>query len=162
MYFDKCRTIEEIKTEYRKLAKRLHPDCGGNQSDFVAMQAEFDVAFSRVKNTHTGKDGGTYEKPTCETPEQFRAAVEAVLNLDGVELEMVGGWIWASGNTYQYKELFKAAGYLWSSKHKKWFYNGEPKKSRIHSKHTFKQIEGIYGAAFIRKTAAATMIEATA
>ena len=30
MYFKDCKTIEEVKAAYRKYAKQLHPDCGGN------------------------------------------------------------------------------------------------------------------------------------
>ena len=61
-YFDGCRTAEELKKAYRQAAKELHPDAGGGEEEFKAMQAEFSAAWSRLKNIHVTKDGEKYEK----------------------------------------------------------------------------------------------------
>lgn len=38
-YFKGCRNLEEIKRKYKTLAKRLHPDAGGNDEDFQGLTA---------------------------------------------------------------------------------------------------------------------------
>lgn len=43
-YFKGCTTIDEIKGKYRTLAKRLHPDAGGNNEDFSRLNREYDAA----------------------------------------------------------------------------------------------------------------------
>lgn len=40
-YFAGTDTLEGAKRRYRQLAMQMHPDRGGNKSDFVAMQQEY-------------------------------------------------------------------------------------------------------------------------
>lgn len=129
-YFTGCKTIEAVKKTFKDLARKLHPDNGGNAEEFKSMMNEYKIMFDRLKNTHETKDGNTYQQKeeSTETPEQFADAINAVVNFDDVEIELVGSWIWLNGNTYPYRDQIKAAGYMWSSKHKKWYYNGDTKK----------------------------------
>lgn len=152
-YFSNCKTIEDVKRTFKELARKLHPDNGGNSEEFKIMMNEYKIMFDRLKNIHQSKDGDTYKQKeeSTETPEQFASAINAVINLDGVEIELVGSWIWLNGNTYEYRDIIKAAGYFWSSKHKKWYFNGDTTKSKKHSKKSFTDLENIYGAEIIKK-----------
>lgn len=42
-YFNNCKTKEEAKAEYRKLAKQLHPDAGGSQEGMIELQRQYDA-----------------------------------------------------------------------------------------------------------------------
>ena len=106
-YFTKCRTIEDVKETFRDLAKKLHPDCGGDAEEFKRMMAEYTVIFKRLKNVHRKADQKTeqtennrteYHKE--ESPEEFADIISKVIHLDGIEIEIVGHWVWLSGNTY--------------------------------------------------------------
>lgn len=151
-YFKDCKTLEDVKKTFKELVKRLHPDNGGNQEDFKNMMNEYQTAFNNLKDIHVSSTGETYRKQTTETPEEFASAVDAVINIDGIDVILVGSWIWLDGNTYNHKDVIKSAGYLWSSKHKKWYYNGDKTKSRKHGKKTFQEIEIAYGAEIIKKS----------
>ena len=131
-YFNKCKSIEDVKETFRKLAKQLHPDNGGNAEEFKAMKAEYESAFNRLKNVHRTQEGKTYEskQESTETPEMFAAIIEKLLKMDGVKIEIIGSWIWLTGNTMAYKEEIKALHFFWSSTKKAWYYTGEEKKSR--------------------------------
>ena len=37
-YFTNCKTKKKKKKEYRRLAKQLHPDLGGDTEEFKVMQ----------------------------------------------------------------------------------------------------------------------------
>lgn len=43
MYFSNFRTMEEGKSAYRRYAKALHPDNGGNAAAFTEMSKEYDA-----------------------------------------------------------------------------------------------------------------------
>lgn len=44
-YFINCTTLEEVKATFHDLAKRMHPDNGGNAEEFKAMFAEYKADF---------------------------------------------------------------------------------------------------------------------
>ena len=53
-YFKNCKTAEELKKEYRKLAMKLHPDIvGGDGEAFKEMQNEFEKLWEQLKNVHS-------------------------------------------------------------------------------------------------------------
>ena len=112
-YFQNCKTAEELKKKYRDLAKQLHPDAGGNEEEFKSMQAEFAAAWERLKNIHVSKDGEKYERETDETAAEFMALIERLITLPGVTVEICGSWIWCSGNTKPYKEMFRELAFRW-------------------------------------------------
>lgn len=41
MYFDNCKTVEDAKREYRRLAMQMHPDKGGKKEDFQKLNDEY-------------------------------------------------------------------------------------------------------------------------
>lgn len=41
-YFDGCHTQTEIKSKYRELAKKMHPDFGGDPAEFHELQRQYD------------------------------------------------------------------------------------------------------------------------
>ena len=155
-YFTNCKNIEDVKETFRDLAKKLHPDCGGDAEQFKKMMAEYTIIFKRLKNVHRAAEKkaeqAEQESHTeyTESPEEFADIISKVIYMDGVEIEIVGRWIWLSGNTYAYKDDIKAAGFFWSSKHKKWYYNGGTKKSKKHSKLTFDQVKDLHGCKTVK------------
>lgn len=161
-YFKNCKNIEDVKETYRKLAKKLHPDCGGDAEEFKKMMNEYKTAFNLYKNIHRNQKADQTEQKTEyreQTAEEFADIINKVIHLDGVEIEIVGSWVWLSGNTYPHRETIKAAGFFFSSKHKKWYFNGSTKKSRKHTKLTFEQVKDIHGS---KKVKTATQARLTA
>lgn len=146
MRFFKSKNIEDLKKEYRKLAKELHPDMGGDTRTFQDMQAEFIELCKRLANVHKQAENTEPEEETAETPEEFMNVVNQVIILDGVEVEIVGRWVWVSGNTYANKDKIKKAGFFYSSKHKKWYWNGGSHKSKKHSRLTFEEVKRLHGS----------------
>lgn len=144
-YFTNCRTIEEVKAAFRDYAKKLHPDCGGDPSEFRCMMDEYNIAYNRYKNIHTRADGTTYEQETTETSQEYAEIIQAVIHMDGVIIEIIGSWIWLEGTTYPYREQIKAAGFWYSKSKKAWYHNGSTEKSKKKGHFSMEQIKDRFG-----------------
>jgi len=53
---------------------------------------EYDQLFITLKDIHTNAQGETYtaSTPTDEAPEAFRDIIDALINLDGLVIEIIG------------------------------------------------------------------------
>ena len=139
-FFNNVETLEDLKKEYRKLIFKLHPDKGGSEEDFKAMKNEYDELFVRLQK---GKNATHFEKK--EDINQYKDIIEKLIHFEDITIDIVGSWIWLGGNTKPYKDDIKTLGFMWSSKHKKWFFNGDNKKRRIRNKKTYEEIKDEYG-----------------
>ena len=50
------------------------------------------------------------------------------IDLKECKIELIGSWIWISGNTYIIKEQLKELGFFFSGNKKAWFFNGQEHK----------------------------------
>ena len=55
----------------------------------------------------------------------FRDKLNAIINVPGIEIEIVGLWIWVTGQTKFVKELLKEAGFFLASKKLAWYWRPE-------------------------------------
>ena len=104
MYFENINTIDELKKAYRKLAFKHHPDRGGNAVIMIAINAEYEALFKKL-NTGDGTTG----KAKYNMNDGFREIIDKIINLDGLDIEICGLWIWVSGNTKEHKGILKEA-----------------------------------------------------
>ena len=146
-WFKDCKTIDDVKKAYRRLCKEYHPDLNGGSTTEIMQEinAEYETAFNKFKNIHESADGTTYEKETTETPEEFRNIIESLINCEGLIIDLVGRWIWLTGNTYQHKEIIKKLGFKWASKKSAWYWHNPDEVSKNRKKMTLDEIKAMHG-----------------
>ena len=155
-YFKSINTLEELRKQYRDLLKIHHPDNGGNVSDMQEINTEYDRLFKVLKDKHESKsaDGkeSAYSKNMYDwkNDKALRDVLEKIIHFNGIEINLVGAWIWLDGNTYQYKEELKGIGFKWSKNRKKWYWNNGEYIGRGNKKISFSQIENKYGSTKFR------------
>jgi curved DNA-binding protein CbpA len=110
-------TPEAVKAAYRAAAKKYHPDI--NPAGEHMMKAA-NAAFEALKD-FTGTPEEHARSFTTETyPDELEAAILAIIDLPGLEIEICGMWVWVSGETRSHKEALKAAGFRWARKKQMW------------------------------------------
>jgi len=71
------------------------------------------------------------------------------LDLSNIKIELIGSWLWLTGDTFNIKEQLKNLGFFYSANKKAWFYNGSDYKlnrafykdlNQIKEKYIFKEI----------------------
>ena len=115
--FNHCKTLDELKKAYKAAAMKHHPDVGGSTVAMQQINAAYAQRFEYLKgrqNTEAAADTTGKTHATTESAGDFVAIIDALLRLDGLEIELCGRWLWIGGNTRQHKEALKAAGCRWS------------------------------------------------
>lgn len=157
-YFINVNTLEELRKQYKELLKKYHPDNGGSEEITKSVNAEYDQLFKVLKDRHESKSADG-QKDTSnaksdysanmydwENDQALREMLQRVINFDGIEIEIVGQWIWISGNTYTYKKDLKNVGFKWASQKKQWYWHSEAFRKRSHRTLSMEDIRNYYGS----------------
>ena len=141
------QTLEELKSQYRKLAIKHHPDRGGDLETMKAVNNEYDELFPRLKDIHKTKTGETYtaRQETTETPDQFKSLIAELMKMDGITIEVIGCFVWVSGETRPHKEKLKALRFKWHTKKFTWYLAPEDYRKRSRKDYALDEIRAMYG-----------------
>lgn len=150
-WFKDCKTIEDVKKTYRTLCFKYHPDIykGDDGQAMKEINAEYEIAFKMFKNKHAKKSENnentqTQQNNDFEVPEMFKNIINGLVACDGVVIDIVGSWVWLTGNTYAYKDIIKELGFKWASKKKAWYWHSEEYQGK-RSKMSLDDIKNKYG-----------------
>ena len=114
---DKKEAKKALRKEYAKAAAEVHPDHGGSEEKMAALNEEY-----KTKEALLNLD------------DELREAVEAILSLPGINIEVCGSWIWVSGDTRNVKDQIKEAGYRWARKKQMWYFRKEDDAQPYHGR----------------------------
>ena len=124
-YFKDVNTLEELRRQYRDLLKKFHPDnANGSTEATQEINAEYDKLFKVLKNRHESKSADNKEgnaktdfnnmKYDFSEDAKLREVLQQIITFEGINIEIVGCWIWVDGNTYDYKATLKEIGFKWA------------------------------------------------
>lgn len=106
-----------VTAAYRRAAMAYHPDRGGS----TEMMQAVNQAYAMLQ---------AFEgEVTASNQEGYGAAlndaINAIVALYGLSIEVCGCWVWVSGDTKKHKDDLKVAGYRWASKKHMWYFRPE-------------------------------------
>lgn len=146
--FKDCTTKEEVRKRYQQLAMEHHPDHGGSTEMMQEINRQYAEASARVAQSETQTEEETeYER---QMSEEYRQVIEAIILIEGILIEIVGNWIWVTGNTYPVRAKLGEAGLHFAGKKKAWYYRSEEYKS-TGSKMTLDEIRAKYGSQTVHR-----------
>lgn len=145
--FRDCKTLEELKKTYHKLVMEHHPDRGGDLEMMKNVNVAYDKYFPLLKNKHfSSTKNEFYEKETKEAPEYFKDLINILMQMEGLVIEIVGCFVWVSGNTKPYKDALKGIGFLWHGQKVMWYLKPEDYHRRTKKPYAMDDIRNMYGS----------------
>ena len=131
--FEAIKGINEAKKIYKTLAKKLHPDVGGTEEEFKMLNSIYNHILEH----------GIYFSNNSKFDLELEKIISKILHYDNITIEVVGSWIWLSGDTKIIKDKLKELNFKWASKKKMWYY-GEM-KGRNPKQKSMNEIKSKYG-----------------
>lgn len=149
-WFSECRTVAEAKTLYRTLAMQNHPDVGGVHATMQMINAQYHECLQHMDGQHTkDEQGEQHEYRYYYATEQ--AVMDKIgellgLHMTGVEIRLIGTWVWVEGNTRVYKDAIKSHGMSWHSKRTAWYWRPTTGyRTHYNGSASLDDLEGYYG-----------------
>lgn len=168
-YFENISTLEELRKQYKELLKLHHPDNGGNLEIMQEINTEYDRMFKILKDRHennyssdkssTNTDYNSMKYDFAED-EKLREMLNKIIQFDNIDIELVGAWIWLSGNTYAHKKDLKELGFKWASQKKMWYWHSEIFKKKSRKTLSMDDIRNYYGSTRVNNTDKMVLMQA--
>jgi len=136
--FENITGLNEAKKVFKKLARKLHPDVGGDEESFKILKNVYDDIVEHK----------IYFSTDAKFDIELEKIISQILHFEDIIIEVVGSWIWLSGETKIIKDTLKDIGFKWASKKKMWYY-GEM-KGKVISHRSLEEIKSKYGCTTVR------------
>lgn len=120
-WFKDVKTLDELRTLYRKLALIHHPDRGGSNSDMQEINNEYDILSKRLIHSNTTFSEGRKSWEEFVSSE-IREKLNDIIFLEEIIIEIIGSWIWVTGNTRAVKDQLKLHGFKFSPNKLAWYW----------------------------------------
>ena len=140
-------TPDTVKLAYKRACNKYHPDKGGSDE----MMKAINQAYQTLKEFE-----GSLESGDLNYPDELNEAINNIINLPGVFIEVCGAWIWVTGETKQHaKALGKnGAKFFYASKKKAWYFRPSDWKSASRGKFSLDEIRAKHGSNSVKGRAA--------
>lgn len=89
---------------------------------------------------------GTIQDEQSEDGDLFNEALNRILPLNGLVIEICGVWTWITGDTRPHKDTLKEAGFKWASTKKAWHLHPKQFRSRSRGNSSLEDILTKYGS----------------
>lgn len=149
-FFKGCTCIEDAKQLYKEFCLKWHPDVSKEKNATETMQeinAEWENVFAKLKDVHKNAKGETYtaKESTSETFDEYRDILEKIIHFQGVKIEIIGTWVWVSGDTKPYKDTLKEMKFRWSPNKTAWAWHRDPYKKKSKNKFDMNGLRNMWG-----------------
>lgn len=155
VWFKNVSNLEELKAEYKKLAKKWHPDMQKNVDStkiFVEIVSQYDALYKILKNkANNSQDSTDFKQKHSADSSIFRTIIDKLLKFDMINIEIVGSWVWVSGDTYNIRQILAQFGFQWSKGNKKWYWTETPMSKKVKKATSWQYKVEKYGCDTVQK-----------
>ena len=146
-YFDtnKVKNLDDLKKQFYILSKELHPDTSGRESkdEFQSLLNE----YHELTNSFLTSGNFTKEQieREVEVDEAYLKVIKELISIPDITVEVIGSWIWVSGNTFPIRETLKKLTFHFAPVKKMWYINTTGIKTKKGKELNIDQIRSKYG-----------------
>lgn len=168
-YFDNASTLEELRSQYKKLLKQYHPNNkNGSEEATKAISVEYEALFKRLKDVHDARQTDTSDGKESaynvhmydwENDVALREVLQKIINFSGIEIEIIGQWIWVF-NAYSCHKELNAMGFKYAGKKKAWYFHTETFRKKSHKVISLDDSRKYYGSSKVHTADKKDLIEA--
>ena len=160
-YFKNVQTLDELRKQCKDLLKKYHPDNGGSEDITKTINVEYEKLFKILKDSHSRQDtadsntenkSSSYDnsydnmKYDFAEDELLREMLQKVIYFSDITIEIIGAWLWISGNTYHHRKELKELGFKYANQKKCWFWHSQTFRKKSHRHLSMDDIRGYYGS----------------
>ena len=165
MYFAEATTVNLTRALFRKLALQFHPDrVGGDLETMKLINLAYEAKLASLDGeVSTGSDGKerTYRYNQKVEHEAMAKVLDLLgLSIENVVVEMIGTWVWVSGDTKPAKELLKEHGLRWHAKRTMWYWHVAGHRTRYNGHASINDLRSYYGSREFEREAAGGLVVA--
>jgi hypothetical protein len=154
-YFNTCKNLEEVRKLYKELALKNHPDKGGDTATMQEINAEYQYIFKNKMFDFAGLSEQEQEEFI-----KYPDIIGKIIGLEGIVIEILGDWIWVSGNTYPHRAILKETGFFFAHKKVMWYYRPAEYKSSNRKPKDIEEIRRKYGSETVQDRPKSNKLEA--
>ncbi len=105
-------TPKDTKAAFRKAAMQYHPDRNPAGAEMMEIiNAAYDALREYTGETPTNDNQNTEGETAENYSNAVNEAFNKIINLDGLDIEICGSWVWVSGETRIHKEILTATAH---------------------------------------------------
>jgi hypothetical protein len=146
-YFNNINDLTELRRLYYKLALKYHPDRGGDEEIMKLINNEYEEYSKKLINSNTefSTSRKVYE---TQVSEELQNKINELFDLDleNLKIEIIGGWIWITGNTFAFKSEIKELAFKFSRNKTAWYWHASNYKKRSKKEFTMDGIRDLWGS----------------
>jgi hypothetical protein len=151
LYFEGLKSSADLKLRYRDLAKIYHPDRGGCSETMKIINDQYKKCLNGAYQSE-GKSLTEIEN-LLKDDVLAMGVLNSILHLENICVELVGCWIWVTGDTKHVKDSLKSAHFKWARMKKAWYWRpGDQKFRRWGKQFSLDEIRYKHGSERINKS----------
>jgi hypothetical protein len=144
-WFKDIQTLDQLRTMYRKLAFLHHPDRGGSTADMQEINNEYEILSKRLIHSNTQFSEGRKSWEEFVSSE-IRDKLNEIIFLEEIIIEIIGSWIWVTGNTRAVKDQLKLHGFKFSPNKLAWYWQTGDYRKLTKKQFSLDDLRIIYGS----------------
>lgn len=150
-------SFDEVKNAFKKAAVKYHPDKNPSGAEMMKLVNNAMDVLKEQTFPITNSPSAT----TSDFGSIINQKLNEIIDLDGLIIEVMGSWVWITGETKKHKDKLSKAKFYYAKKKKAWYFHPpQETKNFYRGRKSLEDIRGTYGSSIVSKSSSIRAISA--